>query len=109
MTFQIIGILATSKYCNNAAEAIKLIMSESPEHMNTKKHCRISLLYKQRMFIAFSGLSEKLKPALTADTKESYLLSWAYVLEKAPKTVLKNEADKVGFICNLMSCKNIFL
>lgn len=48
------------------------------------------------MFETFSVLTDKIKPSLSSETKESYLLSWAYVLDKAPKTVLKNEANKVA-------------
>lgn len=94
--FQIVGVLNTKEYCKEGSEAIRLIMTEYPEYLNVKQHCRISLLYKQRMFETFSGLSCKLGN-LTPDTKESYLLSWAYVMEKAPKTVLNNQANKVGF------------
>ncbi|KAJ8723186.1 hypothetical protein PYW08_003098 [Mythimna loreyi] len=93
---KIIGTISTTRYCNDAAEAIKLIMSESQEYLSPKQHCRISLLYKQRMFQTFSGLSDNVKQSLTPENKESYLLSWAYVMDKAPKTVLKNEAAKVA-------------
>ncbi|CAD0201665.1 unnamed protein product [Chrysodeixis includens] len=91
---KIVGVLNTKEYCREGSEAIRLIMTEYPEYLNVKQHCRISLLYKQRMFETFSGLSCKLGN-LTPDTKESYLLSWAYVMEKAPKTVLNNQAKKV--------------
>ncbi|KAH9638499.1 hypothetical protein HF086_007469 [Spodoptera exigua] len=93
---KIVGILAISQYCTHGSEAIKLIMNENTDYLNRKQHCRISLLYKQRMFETFSALTEKIKPNLSAETKESYLLSWAYVLDKAPKTVLKNEANKIA-------------
>lgn len=100
-SLQIVGILATPQYCVHGSDAIKLIMNENTDYLSRKQHCRISLLYKQRMFETFSVLTDKIKPNLSSETKESYLLSWAYVLDKAPKTVLKNEANKVGF-CYLM-------
>ncbi|CAH0719867.1 unnamed protein product, partial [Brenthis ino] len=77
------------------SEAIYIIMTEFPDYLNSKNHCRVSLLYKQRMFHTFSKLSEKLDP-INADTKEAYCLSWAYVLEKTPKSVLNNEVNKVA-------------
>ncbi|XP_047024879.1 MMS19 nucleotide excision repair protein homolog [Helicoverpa zea] len=93
---KIVGILSTSQYSGMGAESIKLIMTEHPDYLNAKQHCRISLLYKQRMFETFSGLAEKLKTSIGPATRENYLLSWAYVLDKAPKVVLKNEASKVA-------------
>ncbi|KAJ8716784.1 hypothetical protein PYW07_003411 [Mythimna separata] len=93
---KVIGTISTVRYCTDAAEAIKLIMSENPEYLSAKHHCRISLLYKQRMFQTFSGLADNLKQSLPSENKECYLLCWAYVLDKAPKTVLKNEASKIA-------------
>ena len=69
-------------------------MTEYPDYLNIKSHCRTSLLYKQRMFHTFTKLSEKLDIA-NDGTKEAYCLSWAYVLEKTPKTVLNSEVNKV--------------
>jgi hypothetical protein len=82
------------EYCKQGACAIHLIMEESAECLKTKCHCRTGLLYKQRMYQNFKGLAEKLEPM--TEVKESYLLSWAYVLEKVPKTVLNNDVVKVS-------------
>ncbi|XP_038214057.1 MMS19 nucleotide excision repair protein homolog [Zerene cesonia] len=86
--------IANPDCCKQGSEAIKLIMSDYPDSLNSRLHCRTSILYKQRMFQSFAMLADKLGP-FNEETKEAYLLSWAYVLEKAPKTVLKNEVSKV--------------
>lgn len=72
-------------------------MTDFSDYLTPKQHCRISLLYKQRMYQTFSKLTEKIGP-LDDDVKESYLSSWAYVLAKAPKSVLISDVDKVGFV-----------
>ncbi|KAI8421894.1 hypothetical protein MSG28_009825 [Choristoneura fumiferana] len=91
---KIIAVLSHPNYTKLGAKAIHLIMTDFPDHLNAKYHCRISLLYRQRMFQNFSVLTEKL--AVSCQTKESVLLSWAYILERAPKSVLNNEIKKVA-------------
>ncbi|XP_050677802.1 MMS19 nucleotide excision repair protein homolog [Leptidea sinapis] len=76
-----------------ASEAIRVIMTESPDNLNTKHHCRTSLLYKQRIFQSFSTSVEKLGP--WESSKGNYLISWSYILEKAPKSVLNSEVNKI--------------
>lgn len=93
--FQIVGILQNPSYCKHGSEAIRIIMTDYPDCLSLKQHCRSSLLHKQRMFVSFSNLAKKLDP-LTPETKEDYFLSWAYVLAKTPKTVLNNEALNVS-------------
>lgn len=45
--------------------------------------------------MSFTKLAEEIGE-VKPETKEAYLLSWAYVLGKAPKSVLSNEINKVG-------------
>ncbi|KAJ0183452.1 hypothetical protein K1T71_001428 [Dendrolimus kikuchii] len=92
---KITNTITNTEYCKQASEAIGLIMTDCPNHLTAKQHCRISLLYKQRMFQSFSNLTDKIGPS-TPDTKEAYLLSWAYVIGKAPKSVLNNEVLKIS-------------
>ncbi|CAH2084528.1 unnamed protein product [Euphydryas editha] len=75
------------------SDAIKIIMTDFPDCLNTKHHCRTSLLYRQRMFQNFTKMSENV--VLTPEAKEAYVLSWAYILEKTPKTILNNEVNKI--------------
>ncbi|XP_059057312.1 MMS19 nucleotide excision repair protein [Achroia grisella] len=86
--------LSSPEYCKESSKAIQLIMEDDREYLNQKCHCRTSLLYKQRMFLNFSTLAEKMAP-INENVKEEYLLSWAYVLEKVPKCVLNNEVAKI--------------
>ncbi|CAH2207523.1 jg18165, partial [Pararge aegeria aegeria] len=75
-----IVISISNPECSKAgSESIRTIMTELPNCLSARQHCRSSLLYKQRMFQAFASMSEKLGP-ITQD-KEAYYLSWAYVLE----------------------------
>lgn len=90
---KITKVLSIPDYSLASAEAIYLIMTDDPDHLTPKHHCRISLLYRQRMYQSFSALASKLE--VTDGTKENVLLSWAYVLAKAPKTVLNSEVNKV--------------
>ncbi|XP_026748982.2 MMS19 nucleotide excision repair protein homolog [Galleria mellonella] len=91
---KIMVTMSSPVYCKESSKAIQLIMTDHTEYLNQKYHCRTSLLYKQRMFQSFSTLTEKLG-TLNESTKEHYLLSWAYVLEKVPKSVLNNEATRI--------------
>ncbi|CAK1555240.1 unnamed protein product [Leptosia nina] len=96
-TFWLQKILLTitnPECCKDGSEAIRLIMTDQPDSLNSRLHCRTSILYKQRIFQAFVTMSSKLGP-FDGETKEAYLLSWAYVLEKAPKTVLNIEAAQI--------------
>ncbi|KAM3958449.1 MMS19 nucleotide excision repair protein [Aphomia sociella] len=86
--------LSSPLYCKESSTAIQLIMTDYTEYLNTRCHCRTSLLYKQRMFQNFSTLAENV--TLNETTKEHYLLSWAYVLGKVPKSVLNNEVTKIA-------------
>lgn len=92
---KIMVALLNPECCSEGAKAIKLILSYSPDCLTDKQHCRISLLYRQRMFQTFAQLTEKLSN-LDKRVKEAYLLSWAYILEKAPKSVLNSEAFKIA-------------
>lgn len=92
---KIVAMLQSPLYCKQASEAIRTIMMDYPDILSPKQHCRISLLYKQRMFVSFTGLVHQ--PS-EPGTMEDYLLSWAYVLAKTPKTVLNNEAIKIASI-----------
>ncbi|XP_049872411.1 MMS19 nucleotide excision repair protein homolog isoform X2 [Pectinophora gossypiella] len=92
---KITTVLLSPDYAKDAAESIKLVMSSQPSYFTTRHHCRLSLLYKQRMFVAFAGLAEKVGN-VTAETKEHYLLSWAYVIGRAPKSVLNSEVNKIA-------------
>lgn len=87
-------VLLNPDYAHYGAEALCLIMTDSPEYLTPRHHCRVSLLYKQRMFQSFSDLTESVD--VKEEAKESYMLSWAYVLAKTPKTVLNAEVEKVG-------------
>ncbi|XP_060801450.1 MMS19 nucleotide excision repair protein homolog isoform X2 [Amyelois transitella] len=90
---KIVSTLSTPEYCHQGSDAVRLIMTDFSECLNTKHHCRVSLLYKQRMFQTFSTLTEKL--TVVEDSKEAFLLSWAYVLNGVPKSVLKNQVIKI--------------
>ncbi|CAF4850723.1 unnamed protein product [Pieris macdunnoughi] len=90
---KILITLSNPECCQQGAEAIRLIVSDQPDCLNARHHCRTSLLYRQRIFQSFANLSEKFDPI--SETKETYLLCWAYVLEKAPKSVLNNEVGKI--------------
>lgn len=92
---KIMVALLNPECCSEGAKAIKLILSYSPDCLTDKQHCRISLLYRQRMFQTFAQLTEKLSN-MDKRVKEAYLLSWAYILEKAPKSVLNSEAFKIA-------------
>ncbi|CAB3246836.1 unnamed protein product [Arctia plantaginis] len=94
---KIVGIMPNTSYSKYSAEAIRIIMTEFSDYLSPKLHCRISLLYRQRMFLSFSLLVDKFG-ALSPDVKEDYLLSWAYVLDKTPKTVLSSEGVKITSI-----------
>ncbi|XP_023954524.2 MMS19 nucleotide excision repair protein homolog [Bicyclus anynana] len=89
-----IVIAISNPECSKAAsESIRTIMTDTSNCLSSRQHCRSSLLYKQRMFQAFTNMSEKIGPP--GPDKEAYYLSWAYVLEKTPKTVLNNEISKI--------------
>ncbi|KAI5646049.1 dos2-interacting transcription regulator of RNA-Pol-II domain-containing protein [Phthorimaea operculella] len=92
---KITTVLLNSDYCKYGSEAIHLIMQSHPDYLTARQHCRISLLYRQRFFVAFSGLVEKLEN-VGDDIKESYLLAWGYVIAKVPKAVLNNEIVKIA-------------
>ncbi|XP_028027828.1 MMS19 nucleotide excision repair protein homolog [Bombyx mandarina] len=94
---KIVNTLSNTQYSKQGSEAIKLIMSDSPNYLSSRQHCRTSLLYRQRMFQNFAKLTHKLPP-LEGAANESYLLSWAYVFEKTPKSVLNNETTKITSI-----------
>lgn len=68
-------------------------MADFPDCLNSKHHCRTSLLFKQRMFQSFTKMSGNV--VLSPEAKEAFLLSWAYILDKIPKSVLNNEVNKV--------------
>ncbi|XP_041980367.1 MMS19 nucleotide excision repair protein homolog [Aricia agestis] len=81
-------------YCSHGAEAIHTIMSDSTECLNVRHHCRTSLFYRQRVFQSFAGLMDK--QTLSVDAKETYYLSWAYVIGGTPKTVINSEISKIA-------------
>lgn len=83
--------------CQNAAEAINIIVKDSNEYLNAKCHCKTSLLYKQRIFQKYLDMAEEFND-FNPEVKESYLLSWAYILREIPKTLLINNANKVFYI-----------
>ncbi|XP_046977758.1 MMS19 nucleotide excision repair protein [Vanessa cardui] len=76
------------------SDAIRIIMTDFPDCLNYRHHCRTSLLYKQRMFLTFTKMSENM--SICPETKEAYILSWAYILEKTPKSVLNNDVNKIA-------------
>ncbi|CAG5003760.1 unnamed protein product [Parnassius apollo] len=92
---KILVAITNQEFTQHGADAVRLIMTEFPEYLNTRQHCRISPFYKQRMFQSFSNLTTKIDP-LSPDVKETYLLSWAYIIEKTPKSVLNNEVHQVS-------------
>ncbi|KAJ2951139.1 hypothetical protein O0L34_g5530 [Tuta absoluta] len=92
---KITKVLLNPDYCTYGSEAIHLIMQNQPDYLTGRQHCRISLLYRQRFFVAFSALVEKLEN-VDDDVKESYLLSWGYVIAKVPKAVLRNEIVQIA-------------
>ncbi|XP_072932864.1 MMS19 nucleotide excision repair protein [Epargyreus clarus] len=87
--------ISSADCCKEGSEAIRLIMTDFPDCLNTRHHAKISILYKQRMFQTFMTLTEKFGPS-SPDTKEAYLLSWGYILAKTPKSVLNNEVNKIA-------------
>ncbi|XP_053605021.1 MMS19 nucleotide excision repair protein homolog [Plodia interpunctella] len=91
---KIVSTLSSAEYCHQGSEAVQLIMTDFTEYLSTKQHCRVSLLYKQRMFQSFSALTKKI--SVSEDAKEDYLLCWAYVLNGVPKSLLKNEVAKIA-------------
>ncbi|XP_032516454.2 MMS19 nucleotide excision repair protein isoform X1 [Danaus plexippus] len=86
--------ISTSECSVEASEAIKIIMTDSENCLNARHHCRTSLLYRQRMFQTFVNLTEKLGPP-NSDSEEAFYLSWGYVLEKTPKSILNSQINKV--------------
>ncbi|XP_026318835.1 MMS19 nucleotide excision repair protein homolog isoform X2 [Hyposmocoma kahamanoa] len=90
---KILVALSSPDYSRDAAEALHVIMTDSPDYLTPRHHCRVSLLYKQRMFQSFSKLAECF--IVKEEIKESYMLSWAYILAKTPKTVLNDEVEKI--------------
>ncbi|XP_075975169.1 MMS19 nucleotide excision repair protein [Anticarsia gemmatalis] len=91
---KIVRTLPKAEYSKNASESIRIIMTDFPEYLSSKQHCRTSILYKQRMFETFCSLMEKIDEP-TSETKEDYLLSWAYVLAKTPSVILNSNANKI--------------
>ncbi|KAL0830754.1 hypothetical protein ABMA28_002878 [Loxostege sticticalis] len=94
---KIITTLSSQEFSEHGSEAIKLVMTDYPDYLNSKHHCRSGLLYKQRMYQSFKSLTGNIGPE-NDDTKQYYLLSWAYVLEKVPKTVLNNDVGKIALL-----------
>lgn len=100
--------LTLPKFSKQGCEGIQLIMTDFPDHLNTKYHCRSALLYKQRMYQSFKSLKGTIEPACKG-TMEYYLLSCAYVFEKVPKSILKNDVDKVILLKVILSMKYNFV
>ncbi|XP_013173453.1 PREDICTED: MMS19 nucleotide excision repair protein homolog [Papilio xuthus] len=92
---KILVSITNEDYAKEGAEAIRLIVTDFQEYLSRRQHCRITPFYKQRMFQSFSNLTGKLD-LLNSEVKEYYLLSWAYILEKTPKSVLNNHPNRVS-------------
>ncbi|XP_013141657.1 PREDICTED: MMS19 nucleotide excision repair protein homolog [Papilio polytes] len=92
---KILVSITSEDYAKEGAEAIRLIVSDFQEYLSRRQHCRITPFYKQRIFQSFSNLTAKLD-LLNSEVKEYYLLSWAYILAKTPKSVLNNHPNRVS-------------
>ncbi|KOB71804.1 DNA repair/transcription protein met18/mms19 [Operophtera brumata] len=85
------------------AAVINLIMTDFAEHLNPRQHCRISLLYKQRMFVSFMKLTETME-AVKPETKEAYLLSWALQTILPRLTTLSNYVKSMDVRIKSLQC-----
>ncbi|CAH2047442.1 unnamed protein product, partial [Iphiclides podalirius] len=92
---KILVAITNEEFSKSGADAIRLVVTDFPDHLNARQHCRISPFYMQRMFQSFSSITGKVGP-LSPDVKESYLLSWAHILGKTPRSILNNEANRVS-------------
>ncbi|XP_028166780.1 MMS19 nucleotide excision repair protein homolog [Ostrinia furnacalis] len=92
---KIMTTLSSPEFSQHGCEAIQLIMTDYPDSLNRKQHCRSGLLYKQRFYQNFKSLTSTVGP-VDDETKQCYLLSWAYVLEKVPKTVLNSDVGQIA-------------
>ncbi|XP_068633868.1 MMS19 nucleotide excision repair protein [Battus philenor] len=92
---KILVCIINEDFSKDGVEAVRLIVTEIPDCLSTKLHCTISPFSGQRLFQSFTNLTAKVE-SLSADVKENYLLSWAYIFGKTPKSVLNSEAARVS-------------